>query len=60
MATRKEPVVVVFEEPTYSRKSGREARKERDMFLVSLSVWYQKVGGHVGRGLYVDELGLCL
>lgn len=32
---KKEPEVVVFQEPSYSRKPSREAAKEKEMFLVS-------------------------
>lgn len=36
---RKEPEVVVFEEPKYlKRKSGKEDSKERKIFLVSARV----------------------
>jgi hypothetical protein len=39
MMKKAEPEVVVFEEPRYSRgKNGRSAVREKDMFLVSLSL----------------------
>jgi hypothetical protein len=36
MATRREPEVIVFQEPSFKeRKKGREAARERERFLVS-------------------------
>ena len=37
MASKREPEVIVFQEPTFKRrKKGREADRERERFLVSL------------------------
>ena len=42
-SSRKEAKVIVFEEPTYTRKSSKEVTKERNLFLVSTSkgcLWF--------------------